>query len=224
MIKAVAFDLDNTLVRSTTDFPKMRRMISSYIHKFASDSDLIANASTTIQLVDAVENGNWLKDRERHLKKIYEIMDRIELESVERVVPMTGAADCLTKLRNMKIKIGVLTRACPTYVRAALETAGLLRLVDDYVARTVGEPVKPDPRSAVNLAKKLGVRLEEMIIVGDHESDAQCAKSAKIPFIQLAAGHDPKPLGAAAIITSLEELPSAIVDLSKRDQPDGYRT
>ena len=216
MFKAVAFDLDNTLVRSATDFSKMRLLIRRYLRQHMPSLQGIDAARTTIELVEMVEKTGGPDGRGGHVQKIHEIMDRVELESVSRIVPMEGAASCLSQLREMGLKIGVLTRSCPAYTRAALDRAGLSQLVDASSSRTAGEPVKPDPKSLAILASRLGIPTRLLVMVGDHESDAECARLARIPFVQLASTPESKPLRSTATIASLEELPSTIRDLSRR--------
>ncbi len=216
MIKAVAFDLDNTLVRSATDFSKMRLLIRGYIRRHMPSLQGVDSARTTIELLERVEKMDALDGREGHLERIHEIMDRVELESVSKIAPMEGAASCLSQLREMGLRIGVLTRSCPAYTRAALERTGLSEFVDASFSRTAGEPVKPDPRSIAILAGRLGVPTRLFVMVGDHESDAECARLAGIPFVQLASTPESKPLRSTATIASLEELPSTIRDLSRR--------
>lgn len=197
--KAVMFDLDGTLIESTIDFMRFRARLIGYIEAKGADMSGYGMEDTSVALISKFakemrRNGRDAHTVESYLDEIDAFIDEIELDGVEGTRPTPGAEDLLRCLRRDGIKIGVLTRGSPVYAEKALRISGLAGYIDAVVARDrkSGIPPKPDPRSAFALAEKLGVGIEESIIVGDYSIDFTCAKEAKIRFYGIASDDESK--------------------------------
>lgn len=92
--------------------------------------------------------------------------------------PLPGAVECLTRLREAEIKIGVVSNA-DGRIASALEQAGLARLLDVIVDSTVVGVHKPDPAIFAYALGPLGLEAHEVWYLGDTVAyDAAAADAA----------------------------------------------
>jgi phosphoglycolate phosphatase len=195
-IRAVVFDLDDTLVESKVDFSKFKRLVIQRIAAYGDDISFYSPNETIVKIVARFEErmrGRGLDEKEIRamLAELDRIMDGVELERVSETTAIDGAAELLSYLRKKGMRIGILTRGCEEYALTALRITGIEALVDKVECRNSNSKAKPDPDSYLNLVRVLGVPKEETVFVGDHPIDAQCAKNAGVPFIAVRTGDVP---------------------------------
>jgi len=215
--KAIIFDLDGTLVESTIDFMKFRRRLLDYVKEKGADMSMYSIKDTTVAMISRFEQEMRRNRKDERtidslLSDIESFLDEIELENIERTEPVVGAIDLLEDLKNQGVKIGVLTRGSPEYARKALDIAGLERFVDATIGRDrkSGIRPKPHPESAFALTEKLGVPIEETIMVGDYSIDFYCARDSNIRFYGIASEPESREslseAGCTEILSDLYEL------------------
>lgn len=215
--KAIIFDLDDTLVHSTIEFMKFREKLLSYIEDKVEDMSGYSMRETTVSMIarfekEMTKKGLDKRKIETYLDEIDAFLNEVELENIEKTVPIPGAEALLRSLKEKKVKIGVLTRGSPEYAKRALRIAGLDGFIDAIVARDrkSGIKPKPSPESALAIAKMLGVRADEAIMVGDYSIDYICAKDADLKFYGIASDEESrislKEAGCRNILSGFEEL------------------
>lgn len=195
-IRAVVFDLDDTLVESTVDYAKFKRLVMERIVSRGEPREKYDPGETIVAIIARYDRS--LRDkgaseatiRER-MRELDEIMDGVEMERVHDTRAIPGAADVLSRLRKRGIKIGILTRGCSGYAKTALKVGGMEELVDQIECRNSDTKAKPDPEAYLKLVSRLGVEKDETIFVGDHPIDAQCAKNAGVRFVAVRTGDVP---------------------------------
>ena len=72
---------------------------------------------------------------------------------------------------------------------------------------------KPNPEHVIKVIELMGIQTNNVIMVGDSETDVKAVSAAGIPIVVVDYGYtlDPtRPLGADALISSFFELPDAI--------------
>src|SRR5512137_488959 len=124
-IKAVIFDLDDTLVESTVNFPKFKKLVIERIASYGERESDYSLKETIIAILNRFEErmrkqGVPEKEQARRLAELDKIMDQVEMERVSETVAYDGAARLLRLLRLNGIKVGILTRGCEEYANAAL--------------------------------------------------------------------------------------------------------
>ncbi len=214
-LRGIVFDLDDTLVLSTVDYAKFKRLVIERIGSRGEDTSLYSPSETIVAIISRYEDrlrksGMNNPEIMKRTAELDEIMDRVELENVGNTHGIPGAVRLLEMLRAKGLKIGVLTRGCERYATAALEKTGLLELVDEIECRSPNTPAKPHPAAYLRLIERLGLRKEETLFVGDHPIDAQCAKNAGVPFIAVETGYVPagdlRRAGCIAVLKDVGEL------------------
>jgi len=196
-IRAIIFDLDDTLVESTVNYAKFKTLVIERITSHGEPKELYDPHETIVTIIARYEErmrGAGIPEvtiRNR-LAELNAIMDEVELEGVSETKPLRGAIDLLKLLRKNGIKVGILTRGCEEYTRSALARTGMFGLVDGIECRNADTKPKPDPEAYLKLVHRLGVKKEETLFVGDHLIDAQCAANAGVPFVAVETGDIPE--------------------------------
>jgi HAD superfamily hydrolase (TIGR01549 family) len=214
-LRAVVFDLDDTLVLSTVDYGKFKRLVIDMVVSHGEPRTMYDPKETVVSIVSRYEKrmheaGLPDEERRRRLAELDRIMDMVELERVAETKAIRGAIELLELLRHQGIKIGILTRGCRDYASAALSEAGLMRLVDAIECRNSETKAKPSPESYLRLIELLGVPKEETFLVGDHPIDAKCAANAGVPFVAVETGDvspdDLRAAGCVAVFPDVEKM------------------
>ena len=227
MLKAVIFDLDNTLY----DFDAAHRVAFGAVRDFACE-----RLSLTPERFDALhrEAAEVLKARcgansaaiHNRLLRFQVLLERIgrpfslapkmadlywsKLFDVMEVFP--GAAEALRALRGMGLKVGVGTNMTAARQYAKLERMGIMDDVDFIVTSEEAGAEKPDRRLFDLCAEKAGCPARQCVFVGDSlKSDIGGALGAGMRAVWLHPGSDPSdaPEGVLTIRTP-DELPDVL--------------
>jgi putative hydrolase of the HAD superfamily len=167
-IRAVIFDLDNTLVDFVEAKIKACRAVINRIG--CGDANELLNYFLRWRHgFESHENiADYLKDKGVYSDELYkeccEIYDNVKLENIT-LYP--GIKNVLSNLKQRGIKLAVVTDAENGHAISRLQKTDLLKYFDVIVSADVTGKRKPEPDSLLLALKKLGVEAEEAAIVGD---------------------------------------------------------
>ncbi|MFB3904905.1 MAG: HAD-IA family hydrolase [Acidobacteriota bacterium] len=160
-LSAVLFDFDGTLtVPGLLDFPKIRAALR------CPDNETI------------LEYINSLPDAER--REANRILEEFEMEAAQQAVPNARAIEVLNFLKSKQIPFGIITRNRYSMVLRSLEKFEGIRREDFAVilSRDDSYAPKPDPEGIQVAAARMGVPVEEVLVVGDFRYDIQAGERA----------------------------------------------
>lgn len=215
-IKAVVLDMDGTVIHTTVDFTKMKiRMVEELSAKgvpvsILDPKDTIVNNLKRVREY-MVESGRWgeLAGIE---ERVASMMDQTEMELVSNTIAVEGARETIERLRERGYLVGLLTRGSRRYATAALHYAGLEGLFDAQIFRDdyPEHEAKPNALALRRMAERLGVRVEECLMVGDHLMDMECALSTSAPFAGVLTGsykkEDWATKGCPCVVNSVKDV------------------
>jgi putative hydrolase of the HAD superfamily len=186
MIKAVIFDLDNTLV----DFMRMKHNAVEAAIKAMIDSGLDLPDNVIREKIDEIYNEKGIEyqqvfDNLLHFflgKVDYKILSaaivayrtarEAELNTYPKVIPT------LIRLIKMGIKLGVVSDAPSREAWLRLSYIGLHHIFDAIVTFDDSGERKPSPVPFNLILERLGVKPEEALMIGDWaERDVDGAKA-----------------------------------------------
>jgi phosphoglycolate phosphatase len=224
-LKGIVFDLDSTLVQSYVDFPKMKRNIIQLLESNGHPPDTLSiTEQTTVVIMEHAER-EWDRqrkpegERQRLRDAITVYMNQGELEAIETLKEIPGAAEAVEKLKGRGLNLAVLTRGHHRYALEALKKTGMYHYFDVILGR--GETPQPKPyREAIEYTvKQMGLTVDDVVMVGDHQIDYDSAKNSRCRFIGVATGHrglkswenkSPPPV----LLDSVADLPSYLKENS----------
>jgi len=226
-LKAVVFDLDDTLLVSTVDYAKFKTLTIERLVQYGEPREDYTPSETIVAILRRFEGRMRTRgvpevEIRRRLAELDRIMDEVEMEHVDDSVAYPDSRRLLRLLRENGVKVGILTRGCRDYAVAALSKTGLADLVDAMECRNSETRPKPDRESFDKLIGALGVRREDTVLVGDHPIDGHCASNAGVPFIGVRTGEVPDHLlveaGAVAVFDDVGELADYMESVLKRQK------
>lgn len=174
MIKAILFDMDGVLVNSLEAWFKLFNKALKHFGK---------EEFTWQQFLDKV----WGGPIERDAKKFFgKSVDKIkefyfnnfdEFEKNLKLFPKTK--ETLAELKNKKLKLGVVTNTPKKQASKLLEELNLTNYFDVIVGGDEVEHGKPAPDMILLACKKLKIKPEDSVYVGDSDTDMIAGKKAK---------------------------------------------
>jgi phosphoglycolate phosphatase len=118
----------------------------------------------------------------------------------------------LQMLKATGVKTAVVTNTMKRTALKLLSDFGILQYFDAVVGGEEAEP-KPSPAPILLACKRLGVRPEEALYVGDTPTDAEAGKAAECTTAIITTSHnavDLSEIGGILIIDDLSELLSIV--------------
>ncbi len=193
-LKGIVFDLDSTLVYSHVDFPKMKKRIIELLESHGHPPGTISPTDQTTVIIMEHAEHEWDKqgkpeeERRRLRDAITEYMNQGELEAVETLTEIPGVSEAIEKLKAKGLKLAVLTRGHREYAIEVLKKTGIHGYFDVILGR--GETPQPKPyREAIDYTvRQMGLTVDDVIMVGDHQIDYDSAKNSRCRFIGVATG------------------------------------
>lgn len=175
MIKAVVFDLDDTLISERQYAESGFRVVSKFIsNKYNLNQEEVFN--TMIQLFEEsskeVFNRVLNNFRIEYAKEEILCLIKIYREHIPEIEFFDDVIPTLNKLRSKGIKIGIITDGYKETQSRKLEVLKCYELFDEIIITDdLGlEFWKPHEKAYRLIAEKLGVNLNEMIYIGDNIS------------------------------------------------------
>ncbi|MFW5733872.1 MAG: HAD family hydrolase [Oceanidesulfovibrio sp.] len=177
-IEAVVFDFDGTLAELILDFDEMKRIVARAATPFLRAKP-IASATPVLEWLgelageaETIAAGSGPALTSRAMAAI----EAMEVESAARGVLFPFTRRLLSRLSNLGVHCGIITRNCSKAVRTVFPD------VDSHVrvmlARDDVERPKPHPDHLREALGLLGANPRATLMVGDHPMDMATAAAA----------------------------------------------
>lgn len=187
-IKAIIVDMDGTITKFNLDFMSFRWRALEELEKMnlrtPDMTDELSFAILLSKLKGKVDGETFREVR----RKMYSLLEEMELKAAKDVVLYPGAVDTLRKLRGNSMKIGLVTNNGRRGTDLTLSRSGLLELFDAVVTRDDCDDMKPAAEPILRVLSKLGVVTDEAILIGDGVMDIMAAKAAGVRSVAVATG------------------------------------
>lgn len=223
MIKAVYFDLDNTLVHRSASIDKFT---ISFLDTYKSQlNDL--NESTISSIIKSIGNGGYLSENSKYSKIFEAIGEELVLRLNWKVKPtshelseywrivfpqssveMPGAKELLVRLYSEDYFLGVISNGAHASREATLASTSFSHLISQLISSESSGVKKPSPEIFIGALSKVGFHPNECIYIGDHPvNDMQGAISAGLEAALLLGFHpNLAPPSNAHLVTELSEV------------------
>jgi putative hydrolase of the HAD superfamily len=217
-IKAVIFDLDNTILDRTSTFKNFTvGFLAAYFGHVDSNQEILER----IILLDEDGYKDKLELFTALLEKLpwkvkpdlTELLDYYNREYVKSAVLMDQAREVIQQIRNKNYITGLITNGKTLIQYGKVDQLGIRNDFDFIIVSEEAGCKKPDPRIFDMAAKKLGLKPEECIYIGDHPlNDIEGASKIGMKTIWMKVNQPWKDGLTAKPLHTIEKL-SALLDL-----------
>jgi phosphoglycolate phosphatase len=178
---ALVFDLDNTLVHSQIDFPRLRRRMLDVT--IAHGLELEPRGAEPLVTAEIMEAARAITGRGSALElALWEIVLEEEQLGMAQASVEADTAHALEVLAGMGARLTVLTNNARPAALTALEKFGLLDYFDFVLARDDVPALKPSPEGLFEARRRLD-GASRLAMIGDASIDGLAANRAAVPFI-----------------------------------------
>jgi phosphoglycolate phosphatase len=211
-IRAVAFDLDGTLVDTLPDLHEAGcRMLTGLGHEplalqitrsFIGDGieQLVRRLLREAEGTDAGDTllEPSLREFRRHYRDVVSLHSR----------PYPGVVAGLQELRDHGLPLACITNKAGAFTGPLLKD---LALTDNFQVIVSGDTLprkKPDPLPLHHVADRMGIAVSELLMVGDSINDVLAARAAGSPVFCVPWGYSRqvRELHGDAIVDSLSQI------------------
>lgn len=219
-VRAIAFDLDGTLIDSAPDIQHalnaalkkagLERFELDLVRSWIGDGPdmLIGRALAHIGLEEA---DHELRVR---LRRWFDVATLAAPLSLGSVYPGIVA---LVEALHGRLPMVVVTNKPTPLARAVLEAAGLLGFVEAVHGGDMPAQRKPAPDLLLVAAQRLGLHAPELLMVGDSPLDLRAAQAAHCPAALAAWGYGAHTVDASLVSWRLQA-PGELLALLSADQ------
>lgn len=172
MLKAVLFDFDGTIVDSLKHHLHAYHQAYNHFDKRLTDEEVVRDAFYTSVGVKTSLYG--IKDKEKFSELYYHNLDQAykNLEVQENLI------EVLDFLKKKKLELAIITLAPGKRTMDHLKGVNLDKYFDLVLGGEDVKHRKPHPEIAEKAMEKLGVNLDETLLIGDTDLDVKTGKNA----------------------------------------------
>jgi phosphoglycolate phosphatase len=199
------FDLDNTLVASRIDFAGMRTVVLEMLKEAGLTISEEQRRWPVGRLAEMAREPGGPEDEDL-FKRIWQIIDRYEVEGMKRATLEEGAHQVTRALRRQGYPLAIVTNNSRASALAALRDFDLMDPFEVVLAREDVPRLKPAPDGLLAAKQHLGMP-RRVVMIGDAWLDGVAAHAAGALFVAVGSfrqGSTPCPVWAQ--ITKLSEL------------------
>ena len=198
--KAILFDLDGTLVETAPDLMAAHNHVMEkygYEKKTLEDIRFLVGRGAAVMLLKSIDSQGRLKHKEKIDENKHKAMTKDFIDFYAANISNTskinnGVINFLDWCKSKKIHLAVCTNKMEHLTIKLLKEIKLYDYFDFIAGADTFDYRKPNPQHLTSILEILGVPIEQSIMVGDSETDAEAARAAKIKFILVKGGYTEK--------------------------------
>ncbi|HUX38745.1 MAG TPA: HAD family hydrolase [Rectinemataceae bacterium] len=212
MIKGIIFDLDGTLVDSLDDLAESLNAVLAREGFPTRERDevrmMIGNG---MSLLVARALGARLDGASVDFARIKAGVEaEYDLRCLRKTRPYPGIPELLARLGGMGLRLAVLSNKPDNFAASMVEALFPDSVFSPARGQRDGIATKPDPSSALEIAREWGLLPGELAIVGDSAVDVETARNAGMAAIGAAWGFrgraELEAAGATAVFETAAEI------------------
>ena len=176
-IKCVVFDLDGTLIDSTSHlFNIYKKFLKEYGHIGTKKEFNKLNGPKIDQIINLLKKKYELKPSKIKLKKYYE--NEIKKIYQTKIIPINGVEQLLDFLKLNGYVMGIATSSSKKNTYSILKKHNLLHYFSFFVYGDDVKISKPDPEIYKICLKRSGFQKNEILVIEDSKNGFDSAKNS----------------------------------------------
>lgn len=216
-IEAIIFDLDGTLLNTLNDIANCANTVledwNCPLHSVDTYADLVGDGLTNLAR-------KALPTSRRSSAEINAFVDAYRKQYATRWNETStwypGIPELLSNVSAHHIPLAILSNKNDDFTKVCVSSYFPSIPFQEVRGARAGVPLKPDPRSALEIARSLGVRPTSCLFVGDSEIDIQTAANAEMIGVGVLWGYRSRAAlqaaGATIVMSSPDELAEFVSD------------
>ncbi len=179
MLKAIIFDMDGVLFESHDAWVKVFNKSREHFGlKPISVEEFDKNCWSVDSsiVVPRYFQGKSTKD-------VTSYYDKIFLEFIDDVILTKKAKETLEGLKKRKIRLAIATNTYHKQAERILKVMGLRKYFEVIVGADDVRIGKPEPDIIYKAVKELGLKISEIVFIGDNKIDMQTCENARCSTI-----------------------------------------
>lgn len=226
-IKAVAIDLDGTLLDTISDLAHASNLMRVELGMSELPEDLIKTfvGKGLVNLVKRtlVAGGDTSHISEAELQNALTIYERHYAAVLTRETShYPGVLDGLRAMHDAGFRLACITNKAEKFTLPLLKQMHLAHFFEITVSGDTMAKRKPDPMQLFHAAEFFKIKPEEMLLIGDSVNDYEAARAAGCPIFLVPYGYnegrDASELPADAIVQGLHEAAKLIQNSATKDK------
>ncbi len=193
---AILFDLDGVLIDSTSC---IRRHWDDWTRQHGLDMKALMRVAHGLRTIETMRQIAPHLDIEQEAKRF----EMIEIADTDGIVRIEGASKILQGLPRHVW--GIVTSGSQELARARLHRAGL-PIPETLISGDDVRQGKPVPEPYLLGAKRMGVAVEDCVVIEDSPAGIAAAKAAGMQAIAVASTHSREALACDIVVERLTDL------------------
>jgi HAD superfamily hydrolase (TIGR01509 family) len=170
--------MDGTITRFNLDYMSARRKALEELERLNLRSPEMSEQLSLFLILKKIKEKLDPEAFLRLRKKVYDILEDMEVRAAREVVLYPGAVETIRELRGRGLKIGLVTNNGRVGTEMTLNRYGLGGLFDAVVTRDDSDEMKPEAYPVLKVLEIMHASPEETVLVGDGVIDIMAAKAA----------------------------------------------
>jgi beta-phosphoglucomutase-like phosphatase (HAD superfamily) len=178
-VKAVLFDMDGVLIDAREwHYEALNEALEIFGLTISHEDHLsrFNGLSTSTKLKMLSEEENLPYDLHEMIGAVKQ--DRTLRIAAKNCFPNVSHQILISRLRNLDVRVGLVTNSIRQTTEFMLEYAGILKFLDVVITNEDVKEGKPSPEGYLKAMELLGVRPEETLIVEDGDYGIAAARAA----------------------------------------------
>ncbi len=183
-VKAVLFDLDGTVLQIDWDLGYEMK----FVREFAARHHIIVENEG---INEAVAEVRFKLKKERDRKEYLRMLFELEQEMIEKrgVELCPGAKEIVRRVKFARIKTAIVSNNFHEHAVMLLDKYGLLEYFDQVICYDDVLAPKPSPEGILEALRRLKVKPQEALFVGDGRvTDLEAAQAAGVDAVIIDRG------------------------------------
>jgi pyrophosphatase PpaX len=175
--KIIVFDLDYTIVKLTADWHALRGVLTDrYFEIYGKKCEFKSMSSCLSKIV---EKEDW-----DELDNFFDLIRQYELENIEETDPILETIFFIKQKElfgiSKDVKFAIFSLNTRKTILKSLDIAGIRNQIDLIIGREDVRKWKPEPEGLLVIQDYFKVPKEEVIFLGDSDTDIQAGQNAGI--------------------------------------------
>ena len=194
MIKLMIFDFDGTLVNTIYDLGDSINealKINGWNKEYSYiETKALIGSGIRVLCTRALSYVEHTIEDEEKLFKDFQIC--YKKNQLNKTKPYEGVVDTLHKLKEQGINIAILSNKRNENTNAITNHVFEEDLFDEVVGQLPDVPLKPNPTSVLSMIERFGVSKDEVLYIGDSDTDMKTADNASLTKVAVTYGYRDK--------------------------------